>query len=1095
MSFITARTFVHSLELKNTTEWKAWAKSGHKPQAIPTNPQQAYKKEGWIDFADFLGTKAIANRRTFRSFTEAREFARSLGLKGRYQWLKWFNKNEPQDLPKWPNHFYLKKGWAGWNDFLNTEIINRGRKYRLSQSQEFRSFEEARNYARSLGLKSMTEWKKLVQLDALPSDIPSYPNSVYKTKGWKGTGDFLGTGYIASQNREFLSYENAKKYMITLGLCSMSEFRKWTKSESRPQNIPASPWQTYAGKGWSSIGDFLGTGVVAPQNRKFRSFQEARIFTQSLGFSGKEEWVEWAKSDARPTYIPGCPNEVYAKKGWDGWGDFLGTGFVAHKNRKYRSFYDARIFVRSLGLQNKGDWFQWAQSSQRPEDIPQSPAHIYADEWINWGDWLGTARVANQNKIFRPFEEARTFVRSLGLKNQKDWREWVKTSEKPDDIPANPSAIYQDEWLGWGDWLGIVSVWNKFAILAFVKSLLPLLHQMSPDELYSIMKHNKLIDASKNMASKCAPLLKEIVKLAHSSNKADAAQKIADCVLNHLETDDAQVMAVNEHSYNQLEMNQDIDNYSEDKRLPELKIKERLSSFDRKIINLVNNPDESIIEYLIAKEIANYWKQILSMSQAEQKKTIEMIKSFKDGVYSAIVKERFIQQYDGACALETPKGYAFSKNGKIVPPNLMQQLVAFRIKNERSLGNWSGAGAGKTLAAILASRVIEAKLTIVITLNNTLDGWRKEILQAFPGCQVFLRKMPHQLRPSSIPTYLILNYEAFQQKDSSDYVEWLVGNHIIDFVVLDEIQSAKKRGVDVTKRRNLLEQLLFKARFNNVDLCTLGMSATPVINSLDEAVSLLNMIKGEKFKELKTFPSLENCISIHEQMVLNGVRHVPLYQIAIDRSFINIQGQFLLEKLQTVQKNEILKLETYLLEAKLPAIDQYIKPGTIIYTQFVDGLVKEIKTYLRERGWSHGEFTGNNKEGLHLFLEKKIDVLVASSAIGTGLDGLQYVCDQLIILSLPWTSSAFDQLEGRIYRQGSAFTKVKVIIPQVVLINEENEWSWDKQRMNKIKEKKTLGDAVLDGIIPEDKILTPGAMLEESRKALSEWIQRLENKN
>jgi hypothetical protein len=49
--------------------------------------------------------------------------------------------------------------------------------------------------------------------------------------------------------------------------------------------------------------------------------------------------------------------------------------------------------------------------------------------------------------------------------------------------------------------------------------------------------------------------------------------------------------------------------------------------------------------------------------------------------------------------------------------------------------------------------------------------------------------------------------------------------------------------------------------------------------------------------------------------------------------------------------------------------------------------------------------------------------------------------------------------------------------------------------MNKIKEKETLGDAVLDGIIPEDKILTPGAMLEESRKALSEWIQRLENKN
>ncbi len=95
----------------------------------------------------------------------------------------------------------------------------------------------------------------------------------------------------------------------------------------------------------------------------------------------------------------------------------------------------------------------------------------------------------------------------------------------------------------------------------------------------------------------------------------------------------------------------------------------------------------------------------------------------------------------------------------------------------------SKSGAGKTLAAILASRVVNAKLTLVIALNNTLEGWRKEIEKSFPTCRVFLKKMRHQLS-SSEPTYLILNYEAFQQKDSKDYVEWLVENHSIDFVVL-----------------------------------------------------------------------------------------------------------------------------------------------------------------------------------------------------------------------------------------------------------------------------------------------------------------------
>lgn len=54
------------------------------------------------------------------------------------------------------------------------------------------------------------------------------------------------------------------------------------------------------------------------------------------------------------------------------------------------------------------------------------------------------------------------------------------------------------------------------------------------------------------------------------------------------------------------------------------------------------------------------------------------------------------------------------------------------------------------------------------------------------------------------------------------------------------------------------------------------------------------------------------------------------------------------------------------------------------------------------------------------------------------------------------------------------------------------EWSWDKQRWAKIRDKKTLGDAVLDGIFPEEKIPSYRSMLEQSLKALHSWIARLE---
>ena len=50
----------------------------------------------------------------------------------------------------------------------------------------------------------------------------------------------------------------------------------------------------------------------------------------------------------------------------------------------------------------------------KPEDIPAYPDGVYKDSgWVSWGDWLGTGRIANQNKVYRSFDEARAFVHSL----------------------------------------------------------------------------------------------------------------------------------------------------------------------------------------------------------------------------------------------------------------------------------------------------------------------------------------------------------------------------------------------------------------------------------------------------------------------------------------------------------------------------------------------------------------------------------------------------------------------------------------------------------------------------------------------------------
>ena len=56
------------------------------------------------------------------------------------------------------------------------------------------------------------------------------------------------------------------------------------------------------------------------------------------------------------------PRKVYETKGWKGNGDFLGTGYVANQDRKYKSFKEARAFVRSLKLKNESEWRAYTKS-------------------------------------------------------------------------------------------------------------------------------------------------------------------------------------------------------------------------------------------------------------------------------------------------------------------------------------------------------------------------------------------------------------------------------------------------------------------------------------------------------------------------------------------------------------------------------------------------------------------------------------------------------------------------------------------------------------------------------------------------------------
>ena len=122
---------------------------------------------------DWLGAE---NTREFKSFTEAREFARSLGLKSQKEWSDYCKSgNKPNGIPFDPNTVY-KKDFKGMGDWLGTGTLR-------PQDRVYRSFKEAREFARSLGLKGAKEWREYCKSGNKPGDIPSNPWDVYKE--WK----------------------------------------------------------------------------------------------------------------------------------------------------------------------------------------------------------------------------------------------------------------------------------------------------------------------------------------------------------------------------------------------------------------------------------------------------------------------------------------------------------------------------------------------------------------------------------------------------------------------------------------------------------------------------------------------------------------------------------------------------------------------------------------------------------------------------------------------------------------------------------------------------------------------------------------------
>jgi hypothetical protein len=254
-----------------------------------------------------------------------------------------------------------------------------------------------------------------------------------------------------------MPFNEARAFAQSLSLKNRAEWKSFFYTDSMPYDIPYYPDRIYANQGWISLGDWLGTGTIAPQLKTYKEFNDAKTFVHGLKLPSQREWQKYSKSGMRPVDIPSDPFRAYQKeKVWEGWGDWLGTFKQADSKRSFLPFKEARNFARTLKLKNWEEWRQYSVDKKIPDNVPANPHHVYKDKgWVSMGDWLDTGRIANQFKSFTNYKNASKFAASLNLKSKSEWRTFLKSGKKPSNIPSIPEEHYKDNgWISWPHWLG-----------------------------------------------------------------------------------------------------------------------------------------------------------------------------------------------------------------------------------------------------------------------------------------------------------------------------------------------------------------------------------------------------------------------------------------------------------------------------------------------------------------------------------------------------------------------------------------------------------------------------------------------------------------
>ncbi len=510
--FRLARSWARSLGIKSESDWRRYRKSNELPKDIPSNPDREYKKLlQWTNWSDFLGTGNLRyDEVKRRSYLEAQKWATSQGIKSQKEWrLAVGSPDFPNDIYKSPDKGY--KEFTTWPEFLQTFTRLSTRNQKKRSYKDAKEWAQSVPVISKTHWDFLAK-QNLIPLD-IPTNLNTVYKEFLSWSDFlgnriKGKASLKETvlalelsNFFSIKTQEKIGLENREKFVDILiedeKLVIEYDGYHWHKNSHEVDLLFTKQVQK---RGWTilriresplkklseldlivsskiseievcklAVQHLLNKGIIKSnpkkslankyllhpnfavlkgdlQSLKWMNFEEAHKIVLKMNISSETEWRK-IKSTL-PSNIPRNPNEVYFFN-WKNWGHWLGTGNSKNPNHHW-PFEEAREYVRSLGLKSSREY--WKLIKNNPDlKLPHAPNALkeYQGKFKTWIDWLGTEKTAYRNREWPSFEHAVKKARSLGLRSEKEWRDFKKSDNFPADLPKAPEQKYKSEWKGW----------------------------------------------------------------------------------------------------------------------------------------------------------------------------------------------------------------------------------------------------------------------------------------------------------------------------------------------------------------------------------------------------------------------------------------------------------------------------------------------------------------------------------------------------------------------------------------------------------------------------------------------------------------------